>query len=239
MVYTIDTYHGIYDGIYHGIYDGIYLAMYHGIYTGIYHPSFNGIYHDIYHGIYHDLTDTYHLTLPWLHWTACSHLLLPTACYSYCILSPGTPQRSGLCFNEHITGWTANRCCSSLYATAIAYAAASAMRRPVLVRAVHKWRSIPHAKYGFFHVKHLHISQQCLVEQLHRDRCNFVWRDNYEMRAGRWRETWSCINGAILWATWNAAPQWSWRVAPRSSALFPSLSARLRILWQQVRTVRQ
>ena len=56
MVYTID--------VYHGIYDGIYLALYHGIYTGIYHPSFNGIYHDIYHGIYHDLTDTYHLTLP-------------------------------------------------------------------------------------------------------------------------------------------------------------------------------
>ena len=134
MVYTIDIYHGIYDGIYHGIYDGIYLAMYHGIYTGIYHPSFNGIYYDIYHGInhgiYHDLTDTYHLTLPWLHWTACSHLLLPTACYSYCILSPGTPQRSGLCFNEHITGWTANRCCRILYATVTAYAAASVMRRP-------------------------------------------------------------------------------------------------------------
>ena len=130
MVYTIDIYHGIYDGIYHGIYDGIYLAMYHGIYTGIYHPSFNGIYHDIYHGIYHDLTDTYHLTLPWLHWTACSHLLLPTACYSYCILLPGTPQRSGLCFNEHITGWTANRCCRILYATVTVYAAASAMRRP-------------------------------------------------------------------------------------------------------------
>jgi hypothetical protein len=148
--------------------------MYHGIYTGIYHPSFNGIYNDIYHGInhgiYHDLTDSYHLTLLWLHWTACSHLLRPTACYSYCILSPGTPQRSGLCFNEHITGWTANRCCRILYATVTAYAAASAMRRPVLVRAVHKRRSIQHAKYGFFHVKHLHISQQCLVEQLHRDR---------------------------------------------------------------------
>ncbi len=107
------------------------------------------------------------------------------------------------------------------------------------VRAVYKWRSIPHAKYGFFDVKHLHISQQCLVEQLHSDRCNFVRRDNYEMRAGCWREIWSCINGAILWATWNAAPQWSWRVAPRSPALFPSLSAKLRILWQQVRTVRQ
>jgi hypothetical protein len=67
MVYTINIYHGIYDGIYHGIYDGIYLAMYHGIYTGIYHPSFNGMYYDIYHGInhgiHHDLTDTYHLTL--------------------------------------------------------------------------------------------------------------------------------------------------------------------------------
>jgi hypothetical protein len=50
------------------------------------------------------------------------------------------------------------------------------------VRAIHKQRSIPHAKYGFIDVKHLHISQQCLVEQLHRDRCNFVWRDNYEMR---------------------------------------------------------
>jgi len=135
MVYTIDIYHGIYDGIYHGIYDGIYLAMYHGIYTGIYHPSFNDIYNDIYHGInhgiYHDLTDTYHLTLPWLHWTACSHLLRPTTCYSYCILSPGTPQQSGLCFNEHITGWTANRCCRILYATVTANAAASAMRRPV------------------------------------------------------------------------------------------------------------
>ncbi len=57
------------------------------------------------------------------------------------------------------------------------------------VRAAHKRRSIPHAKYGFFDVKHLHISQQCLVEQLHRDRCNFVRRDNYEMRACRWRET--------------------------------------------------
>ena len=31
------------------------------------------------------------------------------------------------------------------------------------VRAAHKRRSIPHAKYGFFDVKHLHISQQCLV----------------------------------------------------------------------------
>jgi hypothetical protein len=27
------------------------------------------------------------------------------------------------------------------------------------VRAVHKRRSIPHAKHGFFDVKHLHISQ--------------------------------------------------------------------------------
>ena len=107
------------------------------------------------------------------------------------------------------------------------------------VSAIHKRRSIPHAKYGFIDVKHLHISQQCLVEQLHCDRCNFVRRDNYEMRAGRWRETWSCINGTILWATWNAAPRWSWRVAPRSSALLPSPRAKLRILWQQVRTVRQ
>ena len=53
------------------------------------------------------------------------------------------------------------------------------------VCAIHKRRSIPHAKYGFIDVKHLHISQQCLVEQLHRDRCNLVWRDNYEMLAGR------------------------------------------------------
>jgi hypothetical protein len=104
MVYTIVIYHGIYPGsIYHGIYhDGIYLrfAMYHGIYTGIYHSSFNGIYYDIYHGIrhgvYHDLTDTYHKTLPRLpvHCSHLSGLLRPTECYSYCILSPGTPQRT-------------------------------------------------------------------------------------------------------------------------------------------------
>jgi hypothetical protein len=37
------------------------------------------------------------------------------------------------------------------------------------VRAAHKRRSIPHAKHDFFDVKHLHISQQCLVEQLHSD----------------------------------------------------------------------
>jgi hypothetical protein len=42
------------------------------------------------------------------------------------------------------------------------------------VCAVHERRSIPHAKHGFFDVKHLHISQQCLVEQLHCDRYNFV-----------------------------------------------------------------
>ena len=82
--------------VYTMIYMMVYLAMYHGIYTGIYHPSFNGIYYDIYHGInhgiYHDLTDAYHLMLPWLHWTACSHLLRPTTCHSYCNLSPGTLQ---------------------------------------------------------------------------------------------------------------------------------------------------
>ncbi len=65
-------------------------------------------------------------------------------------------------------------------ATASAYAAASKMLRPVTecsetgVRVVHKRRSNPHAKRGFFDVKHLPISQQCLVEKLHRDRCNFV-----------------------------------------------------------------
>ena len=75
-----------------------YIPGYIPCYIYWYIPSsFNGIYYDIYHGIYHDLTDTYHLTLQWLQWTACSHLLRPTACYSYCILSPGTPQRSGLC----------------------------------------------------------------------------------------------------------------------------------------------
>jgi hypothetical protein len=37
------------------------------------------------------------------------------------------------------------------------------------VRAVHKLGSIQHAKYSFFGVKHLHISQQCLVNQLHSD----------------------------------------------------------------------
>jgi hypothetical protein len=72
-------------------YEGIYLALSHGIYTGIYHPSFNGIYYGIYHGInhgiYHDLTDTYHLTLPSLHWTACSHLqvLSHPVCYCQCV----------------------------------------------------------------------------------------------------------------------------------------------------------
>ena len=31
------------------------------------------------------------------------------------------------------------------------------------VRAVHKRRSIPHAKHGFFDVHHLHIGRRCLV----------------------------------------------------------------------------
>ena len=83
-----------------------------------------------------------------------------------------------LVFNEHITGWTANRCCCILYVTASAYAAAAVrcggQCDETGLRAVHKRRSIPQAKHGFFDAKHLHISQQCLVEQLHRDRCNFV-----------------------------------------------------------------
>lgn len=82
-----------------------------------------------------------------------------------------------LVFNEHITGWTANRCCCILYVTASVYAAAvrcGGQCDETGLRAVHKRRSIPQAKHGFFDAKHLHISQQCLVEQLHRDRCNFV-----------------------------------------------------------------
>ena len=51
------------------------------------------------------------------------------------------------------------------------------MRRPVLrgkgARAVHKRRSIPHAKHGFFDVHHLHIGRRCLVvEQGLHNRCN-------------------------------------------------------------------
>ena len=41
------------------------------------------------------------------------------------------------------------------------------------VRAVHRRRSIPHAKHGFFDVQHLHIGRRCLVvEQGHHNRCN-------------------------------------------------------------------
>jgi hypothetical protein len=133
MVYTIfhtmiyeryhGIYHGIYLGIYHGISDGIYLALYHGIYTGIYHLSVNGIYHyicylvyhGINHGIYHDLTDTYHLTLQWLHWTECSHLLHHMLCslqdsgcqtlFLWCKVSPHQPA---------VSGWTASQSCEQL-----------------------------------------------------------------------------------------------------------------------------
>ncbi len=54
--------------------------------------------------------------------TALDSMLAPTAPNSMLqLLHP----------NEHITGWTANRCCCIMYATVSAYAAASAMRRPV------------------------------------------------------------------------------------------------------------
>jgi hypothetical protein len=174
-------YHGISDGIYLALYHGIYHLSFngicydinhllfhglkHGMYHGIYHHSFNGIYYDInhllYHGINHgmnhDLTDTDHLTLPWLHWTACSHLLHPTTCYSYCrALHNGVA-----CVLMHV-----------LQARLQAGAVASCMLRPVLccgqcdetgVCAVHKLHSILDIKNGFFDVKHLHISRQCLT----------------------------------------------------------------------------
>jgi hypothetical protein len=128
----------------------------------------------------------------------CSHLLRPTACYSY---SAATASHRRALHNG-VACVFMNISQAGLQTGAVASCVRRSVRmqQPVRcggqcdetgVRAVQKRRSIPHAKYGFFDVKHFHISQQCLVEQLHRDRCNFVRRDhgNYEMRAGRWRET--------------------------------------------------
>jgi hypothetical protein len=166
--------------------------MYHGVYTGIYHPSFNGIYYDIYHGInhgiYHDLT---HTTLRYRDCTG-QHAR------TYCAQQHATATASHRwALHNGVACVLMNISQAGLQTGGVT----SCMRRPVCmqrpvrcggqcdktgVRAVHTRRSIPHAKYGFFDVKHLHISQQCLVEQLHRDRCIFVRRDhdNYEMCAG-------------------------------------------------------
>ena len=191
MVYTIAVYHGVYHD-YHGIYHVSYHGIYYGIYLGIYHGISDGIYLDIYHllyhGIYHDLTDTYHL------------MLYCTRPHATATVSYRRALHNGVtCVLMHISQ-------ARLQAGAVASCMLLPVRmlRPVRcgcqcnktgVRAVHKRRSIQHAKQGFFDVKHLHISRRCLVEQLH-PRLLQLHRGDYRMRACCWRE--SCMRGAIL-----------------------------------------